>query len=80
MSDWFVYILECKDKTLYTGITNNLERRLSQHENGTGAKYTKGRGPFKLIYKEQYPDRSQASIREAEIKQLNRSDKNKLIK
>lgn len=75
MSDWIVYILECKDKTLYTGITNNFERRLSQHENGSGAKYTKGRGPFKVVYQEACVDRSEASIREAEIKRLSKRGK-----
>ena len=75
MSEWVVYILECKDKTLYTGITNNLERRISLHEKGQGAKYTKGRGPFKLIYSESCIDRSIASQRECEIKKLSRSQK-----
>lgn len=75
MTYWVVYILECKDKTLYTGITNNLKRRLKQHENGTGAKYTKGRGPFKIIYKEMCQDRADASKREHEIKQLSRESK-----
>lgn len=79
MSKWVVYILECKDKTLYTGITNNLERRLHQHETGVGAKYTKGRGPFKILYKENCLDRSEASIREAQIKQLSKEEKIKLI-
>jgi len=75
MSDWVVYILECKDKTLYTGITNNLERRLSQHETGTGAKYTKGRGPFQIVYTESCKNRSEASRRESEIKQLSKQEK-----
>lgn len=78
MSDWLVYILECKDNTLYTGITNNLQRRLSQHENGTGAKYTKGRGPFKVIYYQVCGGRSEASKLEAEIKRLSKQDKLKL--
>ena len=75
MSNWIVYILECKDKTLYTGITNNIERRLSQHETGTGAKYTKGRGPFQVVYTENCKDRSEASRRESEIKQLSKREK-----
>ena len=78
MEQWIVYILECKDKTLYTGITNNLERRIAQHEGGTGAKYTKGRGPFKLIYQEACENRALASKREYKIKQLDKSDKIKL--
>jgi len=79
MNDWIVYILECKDKTLYTGITNNLERRLSQHVTGTGAKYTKGRGPFHVVYTENCKDRSEASRRESEIKQLSKNQKTELL-
>ena len=75
MSEWVVYILECQDKTLYTGITNNLERRISQHENGQGAKYTKGRGPFEIKYTESCVDKSQALQRESEIKKLSRVQK-----
>ncbi len=75
MSNWIVYILECKDKTLYTGITNNLERRIAQHQEGQGAKYTKGRGPLRLMYTETCEDRAIASQREYEIKQLSREQK-----
>ena len=49
---WMVYMLECADKTLYTGITNNLDRRMAEHEAGKGARYTKGRSPFRLVYQE----------------------------
>lgn len=76
---WMVYILKCADNTLYTGITNDLERRISMHENGSGAKYTKGRGPFKTVYTERCDDRSAASKREIEIKSLSRHNKEKLI-
>jgi putative endonuclease len=79
MDAWVVYILECKDKTLYTGITNNLERRVQQHESGQGAKYTKGRGPFRIMYTQKCEDRSLALRREHEIKQLSRSEKLALI-
>jgi len=72
---WCVYILECADQTLYTGITNNLERRIAMHENGTGAKYTKGRGPFRLLYDEICENRSVASKREYEIKKMSRAEK-----
>lgn len=72
---WVVYILECADGTLYTGITTDLERRISEHENGTGAKYTKGRGPFKLFYSESHKNRSEASKRELYIKALDRESK-----
>lgn len=74
-SDWVVYILECADRTLYTGITNDLDHRIKQHENGTGAKYTKGRAPFTLLYTETHPSRSEASKREAEIKSFDRAAK-----
>lgn len=73
--NWVIYILECADGTLYTGITNNLENRIMAHESGTGAKYTKGRGPFKLIYQEACDTRSEASKREIFIKRLSRHKK-----
>jgi len=76
--NWIVYILECSDNTLYTGITKDIERRMAEHENGTGAKYTKGRGPFKVVYSELQPTMSHALKREAEIKSLDRSAKQKL--
>jgi len=76
--NWIVYILECSDNTLYTGITKDIERRMAEHENGTGAKYTKGRGPFKVVYSELQPTMSLALKREAKIKSLDRSAKQKL--
>lgn len=76
---WCVYILRCADDTLYTGITNNFDSRLAAHESGLGAKYTKGRGPFKLIYKENFDSRSEASKREAAIKKLSRNAKLALV-
>ena len=75
---WIVYILECSDQTLYTGITNDLERRLAAHENGTGAKYLRGRGPLVLIHTEAHPDRAAASRREAAIKRLKPVEKRAL--
>lgn len=78
-STWVLYILECADGTLYTGITNDLDQRLQKHESGTGAKYTKGRGPFKLAYTENLKDRSEASKREILVKNLRREEKEKLI-
>ena len=77
-ADWVVYILECADQTLYTGITNNLDHRINEHENGTGAKYARGRAPLKLIYSETHSTRSQASKRELEIKSFDRARKLKL--
>ena len=76
---WAVYILQCRDLTLYTGITNNLSKRLKMHESGHAAKYTKGRGPFELVYKESLENRSMSTKRESEIKKLTKEDKKKLI-
>ncbi len=77
-SNWIVYILECADRTLYTGITNDLAHRIKEHENGTGAKYTRGRAPFTLLYTETHPSRSQALKREARIKSFDRAAKLRL--
>ena len=79
MRQWTVYILECADSTLYTGITNDLERRLAQHEAGTGARYTRGRGPFEVRYTQACAGRSEASRRELEIKGMSRKQKLILI-
>lgn len=76
---WTVYILQCADDTLYTGITNDLNARIDAHAAGTGAKYTKGRGPFTLAYQEPCENRSEASKREIAIKRLSRAEKNTLI-
>ena len=73
--NWIVYILQCADGTLYTGITNDLERRVADHEAGQGARYTKGRGPFQLVYQEICQSRGLASKREIKIKSLNRKGK-----
>ena len=72
---WFVYILECNDATYYTGITTDIGRRIQEHEEGRGAKYTKGRAPLKIVYREECEDRSSASKREMEIKSLSKEDK-----
>jgi len=77
--DWIVYILRCCDGSYYTGITNDILRRVQQHNAGKGAKYTKGRGPVELVYQEKYADRSSASRREAEIKKLTKEQKYALI-
>ena len=76
---WFVYILECKDKSFYTGITNDLERRLRAHNSGKGAKYTKARLPVRLIYREPHKTKEDSLKREIEIKKLKRSEKLDLI-
>lgn len=77
---WQVYILECADGSLYTGIARDLDARIAAHNNGTGAKYTRGRGPVKLLYNEPADDRSTASRREALLKQLSRAEKLQLIR
>jgi len=76
--DWTVYILRCWDGSLYTGITNDLEARVAAHEAGTGAKYTKGRGPFEVVYREACAGRSEATRREIAIKKLSRAEKMQL--
>jgi putative endonuclease len=76
----FVYILECSDRTLYCGWTNNLQKRLEEHAAGkAGAKYTRGRRPVRLVYREPCPTRSDALKREREIKRLSRAGKLLLI-
>lgn len=77
---YYVYILKCCDGTLYTGYTNNIEKRLRTHNIGKGAKYTRSRLPVRLIYFEQYQSKQKSMKREYEIKQLPRSKKLKLIK
>ena len=72
---WVVYILECGDGTLYTGITDNFSRRFHAHSEGKGAKYTRGRGPLQLRYMENCADMSEALRREIAIKKLSRKDK-----
>jgi len=79
LSSWTVYILRCSDNSLYTGITNNLERRLKEHNdtsnNSKGAKYTRARQPVSLAYTETVNNRAAASQREYQIKQLTRKEK-----
>ncbi|VAX07460.1 COG2827: putative endonuclease containing a URI domain [hydrothermal vent metagenome] len=79
MRKWVVYILKCRDDSYYTGITNDLDKRISDHNAGTGAKYTRGRGPVELIYTEPHEGRSSASKREFFIKKLTRRQKEALI-
>lgn len=77
--NWVLYILECRDGSLYTGITDNLSRRLAAHRSGKGAKYTRGRTPLVLRYLEACEDHSQALRREIQIKRLSRDEKLHLI-
>ena len=79
-TQWYLYILRCKDNTLYTGITTDVEKRLEAHRSGKGAKYTRGRAPLELVYRESCGSHSDALKREAEIKKLSRQAKEQLIK
>ena len=75
----FVYMLRCKDGSLYTGWTNDLEHRLAMHNSGRGAKYTRGRGPLELVDSEELPDKEAALRRECAIKKLRREQKLALL-
>lgn len=75
---WILYMIECRDGSLYTGITDNLPHRLSVHGTSKGAKYTRGRGPFILRYTENCRDHSHALRREIEVKRLSRQEKIRL--
>jgi len=76
---WYVYILECKDKTLYTGITKNLAERLDKHNRGKASKYTRGRTPVKMIFHETYDTKTIALKREYQLKRWSRQKKLALI-
>lgn len=76
---YYVYILLCSDGTLYTGYTNNLDKRIKAHNKGKGAKYTKNKRPVKLLYHEEFDDKSSAMKREYNIKQLRRKQKQELF-
>lgn len=77
---YFVYILKCKDKSLYTGITTDVERRFMEHKAGKGGHYTRAKKVVKVVYREKHRDRSTASKREAEIKSWDREKKMQLVK
>ena len=74
-----VYVLECSDGSFYTGYTTDLQRRISEHNDGNGAKYTRGRTPVRVLHTERYDSRSAAMSREYEIKQLSRREKERLV-
>ena len=76
----YIYIVECKDKTLYTGYTNNLDKRIKAHNDKKGAKYTRGRTPVVLKYYEEFDNKVDAMKRESQIKKLKRVRKMKLFK
>lgn len=75
----YTYILKCKDGTLYTGWTNNIDKRLKDHNDGKGAKYTKVRRPVELVYYEEFESKEEAMKREYAIKQLTRKQKEELV-
>jgi putative endonuclease len=76
---YFVYLLECADGSLYTGITTDVARRFEEHRKGVGGHFTRAKGAVRIVYTEEYPDRSSASSREAAIKKLSREQKVHLI-
>ncbi|MDG5778230.1 GIY-YIG nuclease family protein [Haloarculaceae archaeon H-GB2-1] len=78
-ADHFVYVLRCEDDTLYTGYTTDVERRVDEHNDGEGAKYTRGRTPVELVHVEEFDSQSAAMSREYEIKQFSRSRKESLV-
>lgn len=80
MNNWYVYILQCGDGTLYTGATDNIPRRLAMHQSGRGAKYTRGRGPLTLCYQICCGEKSAALRLEAKIKRLPRQKKLELCR
>ncbi len=77
---WFLYIVRCKDRSLYTGIALDVKRRLREHSEGKGSRYLRGKAPLRLVYTETFPNRSKASKREAQIKRWPRKKKLALIK
>jgi putative endonuclease len=76
----YVYVVECCDGTYYTGYTTDVERRVAEHNDGTGAKYTRGRRPVELVHVESFNSQSEAQQREYAIKQLRRAAKERLVR
>ena len=78
---WYVYIVKCKDKTFYTGIAKDIERRVGEHNSSDlGAKYTRGRRPVQIVYSAKFINRSEALKEECRIKKLSRKEKKEIIK
>lgn len=77
---YFVYLIECSDKSIYTGISTDVTRRFNEHKNGKGGHYTRSRKVIKILYTEKFKTRSQALKREAEIKSWKKEKKLKLVK
>ena len=80
MQDWYVYIVRCRDGSLYTGIATDVERRIDDHLTNKGAKYLRGRGPLKLVFKKQVGEKGRALEVEHKVKRLPRHEKEALIK
>lgn len=78
-SMWYLYILRCRDGSLYTGITTDIDKRLAVHRSGKGAKYTRGRAPLELVYQEECGSHSDALKREYAVKNLTRQEKEQMI-
>ena len=80
MPCWYVYLIECRDGSLYTGIATDVDRRYEQHAAGKGARYTRSHPPLRLVFTEPHPDRSSASKSEYAFKQLTATEKRRLIR
>jgi putative endonuclease len=80
MHDWYVYIVRCRDGSLYTGIATDVERRIADHQANKGSKYLRGRGPLKLVFKKQIGEKGRALRVERQVKRLPRYKKEALIK
>lgn len=78
--DWYLYMIRCRDGSLYTGIATDVDRRLVEHENNKGSKYLRGRGPLKLVWQKRVGKRGQALKLENKVKELSRQEKEELIK
>lgn len=79
MDEWYLYILRCGDDTLYTGITKDIDKRFAAHSEGKGAKYTRGRGPLQIVYRECCGTHAQALKREYAVKKLTRMEKESML-
>jgi len=82
MTTWFLYLIRCNNKSLYTGITTDVDRRFQEHQSNSplAAKYLRGKGPLELVFQTEVGNRSKASIAEAEVKKRSKIDKEALIK
>jgi len=76
---WFLYLIRCKDGSLYTGITTDVDRRFAEHQSGKGAKYLRGKAPLTLVFQQKVGSRSAALKAEASIKQLSKADKEGIV-